>query len=266
MTRSRVTTRWGGFLRSGVPLLLPFALVWSYGRWARSAANPFFPPLDEMLAVFISTWGGAGLREHVLPSITNLSVGYAAGLVLGTLVGLGAGVAPVAWRAAQPVANFMLTIPAVALLPVFLLVFGVGQQLQIGIIAFAVFLHVLVTVASAVTHIEPVLLETVFLFRIRGVRRWYAVLLPAVLPQLIAAARVTLSIAVLVMVVSEIVGAYRGIGAMISLAQQSFDYRQMWAGMLLLALIGNLLNALFALGERRVLRAIGLELPRLGTR
>lgn len=63
------------------------------------------------------------------------------------------------------------------------------------------------------------------------------------------------------MVVSEMIGASDGIGATILLAQQSFDYGALWAGMLLIALLGIVLNLLFTLGERRLLVGIGLEVP-----
>ena len=179
----------------------------------------------------------------MLPSLANLARGYARGLVLGVLAGVALGRMPRLRQATNPVISFILTVPTVALLPIFLIVLGIGPQLQVGVIVVAVFFYVLVTTADAIRGIEPMLLDTADSFHIRGWRRLVLILVPSAVPAILSAARITLSISVLVMVVSEMVGASRGIGAVTLLAQQSFAYDQMWAGMLLLALIGIVLNA-----------------------
>lgn len=238
-------------------LLLPVALVAGYQLWASAAHNPMFPPVPALLAGFRQTWIGPGFTDHVVPSLVNLAAGYLFGFAIGAAIGLLLGRSPTVRRALNPIIAFLLTLPTVALLPLFLLVFGVGQQLQVGVIAFAVACYVLVTTADAVAGIEPVVLDVAAVYRITGARRLRHILLPAIVPQLLSAARVTLSLAVLVMVVSEMVGASRGIGAVTLLAQQSFAYKQMWAGMLLVAILGIGLNALLSAIERRVLRRAG---------
>lgn len=247
--------------RTAWSLILPVAIVVAYQWWSANAHNPYFPTIPEMLVAFRDTWIGDGFVDDVLPSLANLARGYALGLALGILAGVALGRLPIVRRAANPVVAFFLTLPAVALLPVFVLVFGIGTQLQVGIIAFAVFFYVLVTTADAIRTMEPVLLDVAASFHIRGRRRLLFVLLPSAVPQILSAARVTLSIGILVMVVSEMVGSSRGIGAVTLLAQQDFNYRQMWAGMLLLAVLGIGLNALFSLGERWLLRHAGYIAP-----
>jgi ABC-type nitrate/sulfonate/bicarbonate transport system permease component len=243
--------------RAAWSLILPVALVVGYQVWSSGAHNPYFPTIPTMLGAFRETWLGEGFTRDVVPSLANLVRGYLLGLVLGVLAGVALGRLGALRRAASPVVSFFLTLPAVALLPLFVLVLGIGTSLQVGVIAFAVFFYVLVTTADAVRTIEPVLLDVAASFHVRGWRRLLLVLLPSAVPQILSAARVTLSIAILVMVVSEMVGASRGIGAATLLAQQSFDYDQMWAGMLLLAVLGVGLNAAFSAGERRLLAHAG---------
>jgi sulfonate transport system permease protein len=241
------------------PLVLPVAMVVGYEAWSRSADNPYFPTIPEMGTAFVETWAGDGFVDHVLPSLANLARGYALGLLLGVLGGVALGRMPRLRQATNPVISFILTVPTVALLPIFLIVLGIGPQLQVGVIVVAVFFYVLVTTADAIRGIEPMLLDTADSFHIRGWRRLVFVLVPSAVPAILSAARITLSISVLVMVVSEMVGASRGIGAVTLLAQQSFAYDQMWAGMLLLALLGIVLNAAFALIERRILIRAGYQ-------
>ncbi|MDO9486255.1 MAG: ABC transporter permease subunit [Actinomycetota bacterium] len=236
-------------------------LVLAYQWWSSSNQDPFFPTIPVMFDEFTQAWIGEGFTQNVLPSLTNLALGYLSGLILGVLGGIALGRIRFLRRASEPVVGFILTIPAIALLPLFLIFLGIGQQLQIGIIVFSVFFIVLVMTTYAVVGIESVLLDVCNIYRIHGLTRLTRVLFPAVIPQVLSAARITLSISVLVMVVSEMIGASNGIGATILLAQQSFDYGQMWAGMLLLAVLGISLNLLFTIGERTLLISTGHEVP-----
>jgi ABC-type nitrate/sulfonate/bicarbonate transport system permease component len=247
------------------PLVLPVLLLVAYHWWASSAANPYFPTLPAIVTASADAWWGEGWSRHVVPSLRNLFAGFGLGTLIGVALGTLLGRVPVLQAATGPAIGFLLAIPPVALLPVFLLALGVGARLQIGVIVFAVALYLTVCTADAVRAIEPVVLDVCAVYRVRGPRRWVVVLLPAVLPQLLAALRVALSLAVLVMVVSEFVGASRGIGAYTLLAQQSFAYRQMWAGMVLVAALGVSLNALFSVLERTLLTAASIA-PSTGAR
>jgi sulfonate transport system permease protein len=234
------------------PAVLPVALIAVYQLWASHGDNPYYPTLPAIARAFRENWTGAGFAENVVPSLWNLARGYAGGLLLGIAGGVVLGRVRVLGRALRPLVSFFLTLPPVALLPLLLIVFGVGAQMQVGAILLSVLVYVLVSTADGMRDIEPTLDELSRVYGIRGARRLGIVLLPAAAPQIVAAARVALSLGVLVMVVSEMVGASRGIGAVTLLAQQSFAYDQMWAGMVLVALIGIVLNALFGIAERTV--------------
>jgi sulfonate transport system permease protein len=244
--------------RISFELVLPITLVVLYQWWASNADNPYFPPVQEIASSFREMWIGDGITQHILPSLWNLARGYVAGVVGGMAGGIVIGRVPALWRAFAPVISFVLTLPPVALLPLFIVAFGVGSALQVGIIVFAVFFTVLVNTAVALRDVDPTLHDVAASFRIRGVRRLCTVLLPAAAPQILAASRSSLSVALLVMVVSELVGASRGIGAATLVAQQSFQYSDMWAGMVLLAFLGYGLNRLFTTCERPLLRRLGV--------
>jgi ABC-type nitrate/sulfonate/bicarbonate transport system permease component len=157
-----------------------------------------------------------------------------------------------------PLVNFPLTLPSVALLPILILALGIGPAMQVGAIAFGVFFLVLVNTTAGVRAVDPAMTDIGRAYRIGPGRRLFLLLLPAAAPQIVSAARTALSVAVLVMVISEMVGASYGIGAVTILAQQEFRYTRMWAGMVLLALLGYLLNAGFALVERCTLGRWGV--------
>lgn len=240
-------------------LILPVTLVVAYQLWASSADNSYFPTIPAIAEAFRANWLGSGFRDNVLPSLANLARGYLIGVVLGIAIGMVLGRLPVARRAFGPVFGFLLAVPPVAVLPLFLLVMGVGSQMQIAVLVFSVGIYMLISTADGIRSIDPTLDEVARVYGIRGPWRLFQIVLPAASPQILAAARVSLSLAVLVMVVSEMVGASRGIGAVTLLAQQSFAYGQMWAGMVLVALLGIGLNAIFGWGERLLLKRAGLS-------
>jgi ABC-type nitrate/sulfonate/bicarbonate transport system permease component len=246
--------------RIGFELVLPVVLIAVYQWWASGADDPYFPPIGEIAAAFREMWIGDGFTQHVLPSLWNLARGYVAGVAAGIVGGVVIGRVPALWQAFAPAISFVLTLPPVALLPLFIVAFGIGSALQVGIIIFAVVFTVLVNTAVALRDVDPTLHDMAASFRIGGVRRLCAVLLPAAAPQILAAARSSLSVALLVMVVSELVGASRGIGAATLVAQQSFEYPEMWAGMVLLAILGYSLNRLFTVCERPLLRRLGVAI------
>lgn len=239
-------------------IILPVALLLAYQLYAMSANNLYIPTIPEIISSFVETWGGEGITDHVVPSLTNLARGYFLGLAAGIAFGVLLGRLALVRKAVNPIVSFMLTIPPVALLPLLLMVLGVGPQLQVATIFIAVFFYVLVSTADGVSDVEPTLIDVARIYRVRNWRNFFLILIPAALPSILSAARVTLSLGILVMVVSEMVGSSRGIGAVTLLSQQQFQYDQMWAGMVLLALLGILLNAIFLLFERLFLASLHL--------
>jgi sulfonate transport system permease protein len=240
-------SRWTGVLWQAI---LPVGLVVGYQVWAVRARNPYFPTAGAIAGEFRTTWIGPGFSEQVLPSLENLAGGYLIGLLAGVAGGVVLGRVRVLRDLLGPLAGFGQTLPAVALLPIFVVALGVGSTMRVGVIVFSVFFVVLVNTTAGMRAVDAAVIDVGRAYRIGPARRLFLLLLPASAPYIVSAARTSLSIAVLVMVVSEMVGAPRGIGAVTLLAQQDFQYARMWAGMVLLALLGYLLNAAFALVER----------------
>ncbi|WP_161958455.1 ABC transporter permease [Ornithinimicrobium cavernae] len=234
-------------------------LVLGYHLWASAGQSPFFPPVDQILEAFITTWTGEGFRTHVLPSLTNLAIGYLGGVALGIVGGVVLAQSRFVRTAVAPVIAFLLALPAVALVPLFITVVGIGPSMQRGVIAFAATLYVLVNTTDGLVKVDEGLLDMGAVFRVGPLRRIVLIQLPSIAPRLLGAGRAALSLCVLIMVVSEMVGASVGIGAVTLLAQQSFQYRTMWAGMVIVALIGVVLNALYGALERPVLARSGLD-------
>ncbi len=238
----------------GWELLLPILLVAAWWIWSVQADSLFYPPVPAILRSFSDTWFGSGFLSDVIPSLSNLAIGYVVGVVLGIAVGTGLALLPWLRTAATPVLEFARSLPAPAVLPFAILVLGIGDEMKIGIIILGVIFPVLINTVDGIRSIEPTTKEMARVYRLPLGFRLRYVVLPAASPQIVVGARTSLSIGILLMVVSEMVASTHGIGFFTIQAQRSFAFPQMWSGMLLLGILGYLLNALFGVGERRVLR------------
>lgn len=234
-------------------LTLPLALLGLWWLLSSMEANLYFPALPNILVTFRRVWLGAGFVHEALPSLRNLAIGYIGGTVAGVAVGVVVASGRVVSAVTAPLIDFARSLPPPALLPFAILVLGIGASMKIGIISFAVFFVVVLGAADGVRGIDVTSKEVARSFRISWHVRLLRITLPAASPNIVAAMRTALSLGLLMMIVSEMVASTTGIGFFTLQAEQNFAYRDMWAGMLLLGVLGYVLNASLDRFERRVL-------------
>jgi ABC-type nitrate/sulfonate/bicarbonate transport system permease component len=234
-------------------LVLPVLLLVAYDAWARTAGDFFFPPLSEIGATFADEWLFTRIPTDLLPSLGRMLAGFA--LAVGGGVALGAllGFSRMLSTALDPVLQFLRALPPPALIPVSLLVFGAGDSAKVFLIALGAVWPVLLNTVDGVRGVDRTALDMARSYRVPAHARLTRLVLPAALPRIFAGARTALGIAIILMVVSELIGADNGVGYVVQLAQRGFDIPEMWAGTLLLGLLGFGANALFVAFEKRVL-------------
>jgi ABC-type nitrate/sulfonate/bicarbonate transport system permease component len=234
-------------------LLVPVLLLVAYDVWARSADDFFFPPLGEVGATFADEWLFARVPTDLLPSLGRMLAGYAIAVAVGVALGTLLGFSRTLSTALDPVLQFLRALPPPALIPVSLLVFGAGDGAKVFLIALGALWPVLLNTVDGVRGVDPTALDMARSYRVPAHARLTRLVLPAALPRIFAGARTALAIAIILMVVSELVGADNGVGYFVQLSQRGFDIPEMWAGTVLLGLLGFGLNAVFVAVERRVL-------------
>jgi ABC-type nitrate/sulfonate/bicarbonate transport system permease component len=153
-----------------------------------------------------------------------------------------------------PVFAFARAVPPPALIPVFLVLFHLGLRMQLAIIVAGAVWPVLLNTVDGVRSVDATQWDTARSLRTPAHYRVAFVVLPAALPKVFAGLRLSLSIALILMVLSEMVGAVNGIGYQLLFAQRQFDLPAMWAGIGLLGALGYGLNAGLLAVERRALR------------
>ena len=231
--------------------LVVLAALWLY---TANAESYYYPPLGDIFTAFADTWLFERFSEDVLPSVGRLAAGYVIAAVLGIGLGVVLGQQPTLRRMATPIIEFLRAIPAPALIPFAILVLGVEDDSKIFLIAVVCIFPVLLNAIDGVAGVEPALLDTTKVYRIGSLDRLRYVVLPAAAPQIFAGMRTSLSLALILMVISEMVASTNGIGYFVLQSQRSFAIAEMWSGILLLGILGYLLNAVFMIVERRVLR------------
>lgn len=240
--------------RVALELAVPLALLGLYGLWSRGSDTYYFPPLTDILDKFADTWLFERVGSDVVPSLVRLALGYGIACAVAVAAGLALGLSRPLRRTTDPIVQFLRAIPPPALLPFGILVLGVGNSMKVFVIAFVCLWPVLLNTIDGVAGVDPTLRETARVYGISGRDRLLRVTLPAASPQIFAGMRTSLSLALILMVISEMVASTNGIGYFVLQSQRSFAIPEMWSGILLLGILGYVLNAIFLLIERRVLR------------
>lgn len=235
-------------------LILPVLVIVGYAVWTSSSQSPYFPPLEDIANRFKDLWLFDKLGTDVLPSLLNLVVGLAAAVVAGLFLGLVLG--RIVWLRAAFIGllHFGRSVPPIMLIPPLVLVLGVGDISKVAIIAFGALFPVCLATIDGIRQTEPTLVDmarSIKLGRLATIRHVY---LPAASPSIYGGAQISLQVAFVLMVASEMLAAYRGLGYITMQAQLSFDSRTMWAGIVLLALLGYVTSVVFNLIRKRALR------------
>jgi ABC-type nitrate/sulfonate/bicarbonate transport system permease component len=241
-------TRWLGVL------FIVLILV----AWEVVAVLKWLPPMSfpRMSAILAALWGliaSGELFRELMPSMGRTFGGYFIGSVLGVGVGLAMGYFRFFYNLLEPITEVLRPIPSPAYIPIVILFLGIDNEMKLFMIAFASFFPVLLNTYSGVRSVDPVQLQTARTFGVAGGRLVWQVVLPASAPYIFTGLRVSLAVALIVMVISEMVAASNGIGYFILGAQRGFRIREMFAGVITLALVGYALNRLFLLVENKVL-------------
>jgi ABC-type nitrate/sulfonate/bicarbonate transport system permease component len=236
-------------LAAGLPVVL--VVVW----WFASAGSTdfYFPPLSKIVQTFPDTWFGPRMVDDVLPSLLRLAVGYLAALVIGISLGIPIGANPKLRAVVEPLLEFLRAIPPPVLVPILMLVAGIGATMKVLVIISGCVWPILLNTVEGVRAVDEVLTDTCRSYRIRGGLRVWHLMVRSASPQIVAGARQALSIGIILMVISEMFAASSGIGFTVIQFKDGFRIPQMWTGVLLLGLLGVLLALLFRLAERYVL-------------
>ena len=226
--------------------------------WATARAQSLFFPTPD--TVFESVWNdwlmnfSESWHENFWPSLKRLLLGFGLAAFVSVVIGVAIGRSRKFGQYVEPIIHFIRAIPPPAFLPLFIILLGIGNLQKIVLIAIGVFPPILLNTIEGVRSIDPQQFDTADVFQISKRRRVTHVILPAAAPKIFAGLRISMSIAVILMVISELFAATDGLGFRILQASRQFKYVELWAGIVVLGVVGTVLNGCLVFVEHRVLR------------
>ncbi|GAA3115200.1 ABC transporter permease [Planomonospora alba] len=244
-------------------LWLAAVLVAAWEAVTRAVQESYFPPPSQIVVAMHELWfsGPAGslfltedAREDFGHSLYNLFGGWVLACLAGVVLGVALGRSRTLADYVEPVIHFGRAVPPPTLLSFYIAVFSLGTPMQVATIVSGVVWPVLLNTIDGVRTVDRLQLDSAQVFGVRGSGLLLRVVIPAAMPKIVAGLRISLGIALILMVLSELVGSTAGIGSLLIGAQRSFELPEMWAGIMLLGVLGYLLNAVFVTVERRLLR------------
>jgi ABC-type nitrate/sulfonate/bicarbonate transport system permease component len=233
---------------------LPILVVLAWWLLTLNSTNFFVPKPVQLVETFAAVWFSDRFFSDVLPSIGRLVTGLAVTIVLGVVLGVLIGAVRSLRRLTEPMLEFLRAIPPVALIPLFMLVIGINDQMKVTVIVFGSIWPVLLNTVEGVRGVDEILSDTSRTYRIAGFARLRYLVLPAASPQIMTGVRQSLSIGLILMVISEMFGSSSGLGFTIIVFQRAFAISEMWSGIAVLGLIGIGLSLVSQIVERRTLR------------
>ena len=253
-----VSFRGGGFTPRAGRYSGWIALVLVIGLWqlAGSAAlvNPLFLPAPSAIAVAITKLAVSGaLWHHLSVSIMRIGSGWIIGTVAGVIVGFSIGLSSLARGVGITFISALFPIPKIALLPLLILWLGIGEEPKIATIALGVFFSTAISVYSGVDNVPRNLIRMAQSFNVPFHSIVRRVIWPGALPSILAGFRITASVALLLVVSAEMIGAEFGIGAFVLQAGNLMQTDQLLAGVVILSLFGLAVGRLINLLETRLL-------------
>jgi NitT/TauT family transport system permease protein len=251
--------RGGGFSPSDHPAAAVATLcgavaLWQAAAWAGLIPTLFLPaPVAIGRALWALTVSGE-LWGHLSASLFRLGIGWAAGTVFGIGMGLAVGLWSVLRSPGMALVSALFPIPKIALVPLFIIWFGIGEGAKIATVAFGVFFPTVIATAGGVDNVPRGLIRMGQSF---GLSHWAIVrkiVLPAALPAILSGFRVTSSIAIVLLVAAEMIGAEKGIGAFVLSAGNLYDTDNLLAGIVVLSVLGLVVAWVIGRLERVFLR------------
>ncbi len=207
--------------------------------------DPFFlPPLSAVISTIVKMIQTGELFQHLLASLRRTLTGFILGFVFAVTLGLIIGWFSRVERFADILLQAFRQTSALALFPIFILFFGIGEMSKAAIIFWGVQWPILLNTISGVKNIDPLLIKSA---RSMGASQWTIfrkVVFPASLPSIFTGTRLSATSAVLLLIAAEMVGAKAGLGYMMFEAQQTFQIPRMYAAILIMSIIGFTANYL----------------------
>lgn len=223
-------------------VLVVLLALWEIAPRIGLVDRVFFPPFSEIAKTWWQLLVSGELWKHFSASIVRSALGFFIAIAVAVPLGLLIGWYPLARELFNPVLELFRNTAALALLPVFILLLGIGEVSKVGIIIFACIWPILLNTIAAVRDVDPLYIKSAKSMNLSDFQLFKKVILPASVPTIFTGIRMAGTGAILVLIAAEMIGAKVGLGYYITFTQYNFQIPEMYAGILTISLLGIVIN------------------------
>lgn len=223
-----------------ISIFSPIALIFLWEALVRTGVLDyrFFPAPTTVLGIMFAMIKSGELLEHMAISLQRIIIGFIMGAAPGIILGMLMGWSKGARAFLDPIISALYPIPKVSLLPLILIIFGIGEMSKVVVVAIAGSFMVIITTAHGVMRIDQILIQAAQNYGARGWNLFSKVILPASLPAIFTGLRLSLGISLLIIVAAEFVAANKGLGYLIWISWSTLTVGKMYAGLVVLGVLG----------------------------
>ncbi|MGZ8425152.1 MAG: ABC transporter permease [Candidatus Binatia bacterium] len=240
---------WPGW--SSFALLL---VVWELGARATPKLELYFPPVSRILGALGQALGAGSITQHALVTLARFAEGFLLAAVLAVLSGVVLGYFRFLNSLLATLIELLRPMPSVAIIPVAILLLGIGDGMIVSVTVYASLWPILINTIDGVRNIDATLIDTGRTF---GLSRWrilWQIILPGASPYIATGLRIGLSIALILVTTAEMIAGSKGLGFFILDEERAMNSANMYAGIVVVALLGYALNRLFLMIESRAMK------------
>lgn len=227
-------------------------IMWQVFPTVGLVEQSILPPITKVFKEFGVVLGNGSLYTHILVSVKRSVMGLGFAMVIGLPLGIVVGYFSKFAEYMLPVINFCRQIPALALFPVFLLFFGIGEVSKVSIVLWVSIWPLLVNTISGVSQVDPMLCKVAKSMGEKDMRILFNVVLPASIPSIMTGLRLSAASSIVALVSAEMVGAKSGLGFLIVNSQYNFQIPRMYVAILTIAVIGIITNLVLEKIQKRL--------------
>ncbi|MEL0628667.1 ABC transporter permease [Psychromonas aquatilis] len=253
-----VAFRGGGFTHKPIFFIGPlvFICIIALLEWGTSSgwiSDLTLPRPSGVAQTLMDLYHSGLLFQHLLPSLTRLLVGATMGIIIGIAVGVFIGLFSLVRAGLLPVVAALFPVPKIALLPLFVIWFGIDEGSKYALIALGAFTPTVVATYAAIDNVDRGYIRMGQSFGLPWLSIVRKIVLPGALPGILSGLRISLAISIILLVAAEMLGANYGIGAYVLEAGSLYDLERLFAGVFILSVLGVIINWLVGIVERRLL-------------
>jgi ABC-type nitrate/sulfonate/bicarbonate transport system permease component len=228
-------------------IVIGLIILWQLAEVLGWVKSPFLPSPSDIIWSAVGMFRRGELQPHLSFTLSRLFTGFLIGTATGVLVGLAMGWSKTLRLLLDPVVTVVYPIPKIAILPLIMMLLGIGEQTIIFVIALSAFFPVLINTIAGVININPVYFDIAKNYGASRGKLFTKVILPGSLPMIFAGIRLALGMSLLMVVVVELAMSTKGLGAMLWLSWATLRIERIYVAIFIIAILSLIFNPLLKL-------------------